>query len=146
MGIGPDASALKGSPSTYDVVARGIDVVDGENVGMVERRGGAGFLFEPRAALRVAGAVGENLDGDAAAQPRVVRFVHDPHAPAADLTADVVAREELHGGGADSSAWFRAGSNAAGPRRTVASPPPAPGSRAAGVGRGPLDNNTQYVY
>src|SRR6266700_1250139 len=58
----------------------GPDVVDGGYVGMVEDSGGFGFSLESTQAVRVLRERGgQNLDGDVAAQPRILRPVYLPH-------------------------------------------------------------------
>src|SRR5690348_17509729 len=52
------------------------DLVDGANVGMIERRGGAGFALEAFEGLFVArNALGKKFQRDEAAKARVFSFV-----------------------------------------------------------------------
>ena len=61
------------------------DLVDGDDVRMIQRRGGARFLLEAADRVAVAGqARAEQLDGDLAAEPRVVCEIDLAHAAAAD--------------------------------------------------------------
>ena len=73
-----------------------VDLVDRADVGVVESRGGLGFLQEPLLGRLVAGQVRrEELDGDLALQARVLGRVDDPHAAVAELGAD---RRRAEGG------------------------------------------------
>ena len=66
------------------------DVVDGDDVGVVERRGRLGLLHETPLALRVGHLVGgEDLDGDEAVEVGVAGLVDDAHAAFAELLEDV---------------------------------------------------------
>jgi len=52
------------------------DIVDGDDVGMGERAGGAGFLFEAAPAAGIGGELGgQDFEGDVAAQAAVARAV-----------------------------------------------------------------------
>ena len=58
------------------------DVMDGDDVGVVERGGGLGFLEEALAEGGIGGLVGaEDLEGDRAIELEVARFIHFAHAP-----------------------------------------------------------------
>ena len=74
-----------------DVVAAGVfvDLVDGDDVGVVQRRGSFGFLDEAGAAFGVGElTAGEELDGDGAVKARVAGLVDDAHAAFADFGED----------------------------------------------------------
>ncbi len=61
---------------------------------MVERRGGAGFLHEPAAAVLVGQAISrQNLDRDIAAEPRGASAVHLAHPSRAQRRQDLVRAE-----------------------------------------------------
>ena len=72
------------------------DVVDGADVGMVQRRRGLGFALKAGEGLRVAGNIfRQELQGDEAMQPRVFGFVNHAHPAAAELLDDAVMRNGL---------------------------------------------------
>lgn len=77
-------------------------VVDSENVGMIERAGRPGFLFEPPQPVQIAAEVGgQNLDRNLAAEPRVLRPVHFTHATRTNagqnfIRAELGARDKRH--------------------------------------------------
>ncbi len=61
---------------------------------MVERGRCASFQLEPNEPLGVVGEVGrQDLDGDVAAQPRIVSAVHLAHAARADQTENLVGAD-----------------------------------------------------
>ena len=63
----------------------------GANVGMLQRRGGAGFPLEALQRRRITSQrVGQKLQRHPAAQPGVERFVHYPHPATAQLLLDAV--------------------------------------------------------
>src|SRR5258706_316529 len=65
------------------------DVVDGDDVGVAEERGGLGLVFEAEQAILVGRHVGEeNLDGDLAGQAKVPGFVDLAHSPLARQGSD----------------------------------------------------------
>src|SRR5271167_4968603 len=67
------------------------DVIDGEDVGMVQRRDAARLLLETVHPLGVGGdGLGQHLDGNGAVQPRVASAVHLAHAALADGRDDFV--------------------------------------------------------
>jgi hypothetical protein len=69
-------------------------VVDGDDVGMVERAGGAGLLLEAAQPLGVRGQrCGQDLDRDVARQPRVPRAVDLAHPARAQRGRDLVGPE-----------------------------------------------------
>ena len=72
------------------------DFVDGADVGMVQRRGRAGFAAEALESLRVLGRiVRKKFERDEAAEQRVFRLVNDTHATAAEHFRDAVVRDGL---------------------------------------------------
>ena len=74
------------------------DVVDGADVGMVQRGGGAGFAFEAFQRLGVVGDVfREEFEGDEAAQAGIFGFVDYAHATAAEFFDDAIVRNGLAG-------------------------------------------------
>ena len=75
-------------------VARLIDLVDGADVGMVQRGGGLGFLKEPLLSGVVFGQIRrEELDGDRALEAGVRGLVDDTHPALAELANDPVRPE-----------------------------------------------------
>ena len=67
------------------------DVVDGEDVGVIERAGGARLLLEAAQAVGVGRERrGQHLDGDVAAEARVARAIDLAHAAGADRSDDLV--------------------------------------------------------
>ncbi len=73
-----------------------VDFVNGADVGMIERRGGAGFALESLQGLRVFGEFfRQELQGDAATEFGVLGLVYNPHPPAAQLFAHTVVRYGL---------------------------------------------------
>ena len=90
------------------------DLVDGDDVRMVERRGGARLLREAQIVLRtLVETLGEQLDRDDAAEAGVARPVEPAHAAGAELAQDLEA--------ADVRADDHVG--VAAPRRAKAGPP-----------------------
>ena len=70
------------------------DVVDGDDVGIVERGRGFGFALEPRQVRGVGSQLrGEHLDRHAPIQSRVARRVDFPHSACADWRQDFVGPE-----------------------------------------------------
>ena len=67
------------------------DVVNGADVGMIERGSGFGFALEAFERLRVVREiVGEEFQGDEAIEARVFGFVDDAHSAAAEFFDDAV--------------------------------------------------------
>ena len=57
------------------------DIVDGENVGMIQRADNTGFLFEPAKAVAILGErLREDLYRNFAAQARIARAIDLSHA------------------------------------------------------------------
>jgi hypothetical protein len=77
------------------------DVVDGDDAGMVEARGGAGLLDEAPGAAGVRHRLGaQQLDRDHPPEDRVARAVEHAHAALSELVEDLEAAEGLR-----SQAW-----------------------------------------
>src|SRR5882672_4290390 len=73
-----------------------VDLVDGADVGMVQRRGGAGFALKAVQGLTVFGEfIGEKLKGDETAELDVLGPVYDTHASAAQFLDNAVMRDSL---------------------------------------------------
>ncbi len=69
------------------------DIVDGADVGMVERRGSLRFTLETRQGLRIATElVGQELQRHEAVKAGVLGLVDHTHAAAAELLNDAVMR------------------------------------------------------
>jgi hypothetical protein len=74
------------------------DVVDGHDVGMIQRRHGPRFLLETMAARRIArNFVGKHLQRNVASQAGVARFVHFAHATSADGCEDFIRAQRGSG-------------------------------------------------
>ena len=70
--------------------------VNGADVGMIQGRGGFGFALEAGEGLRIFGDfVGEEFQGDEAAELYVLGFVDNAHASAAEFLDDAVVRDGL---------------------------------------------------
>ena len=75
-------------------VRRFPDVVDRDDIGVIQRGGGAGLAQKARERRRLAPRMRvHHLDGDRAVQPRVERAEHFSHAAAADARIDAVVPE-----------------------------------------------------
>src|SRR5271157_3649167 len=71
-----------------------VNVVDGADVGMVQRRGGASFAPEALQRLPVVSQiVGKELEGDEAAKTGVLGLIHHTHPAATELLDDAVVRD-----------------------------------------------------
>jgi hypothetical protein len=71
-------------------------IVNRDDVGVVQGRGGFGFLYEAQPVLGVGVSVGrQDLDGDQTIQVRVTGFVDFAHAALAQLLDDAVVRYGL---------------------------------------------------
>ena len=67
------------------------DLVDRDDVGMVQGRGGAGLLLEARQPIRVErDLLGQDFQSHLAAEPGVPRPVHLSHSPRAERSEDLV--------------------------------------------------------
>ncbi len=67
------------------------DVVDGRDVGVIERRRRAGFGNEALFCLRVVAEIlWEEFQRDEAFEPRILCLVHDPHAALAQFREDAI--------------------------------------------------------
>jgi hypothetical protein len=74
------------------------DIVDGTDVGMVERGGGAGFALEALQRLEVVGDFfRKKFEGDKAAQAGVFSLIDHAHATAAEFFDDAIVRNDLAG-------------------------------------------------
>ena len=72
--------------------------MNGDDVRVIERRGGLRLLHEPAAAILVRDAVGgQYLDRDFAAEPWIARAIHLAHPARADQPEDFVGAEPLTG-------------------------------------------------
>ena len=95
------------------------DVMNGADVGMIQRGRGSSLALEPAQRLPVASQfVRQELQRDEAMEPGVLRFVDHAHAAAAELLDDAVVGEGLadQGIGAPAGAlslWSRASDSAA---------------------------------
>ena len=74
-------------------------VVEGEDVGMRERRDGTRFTLEARASIGIARDVRrQHLDGHVPSEPRVARAIDFAHAAGAERCEDLVRSEASPGG------------------------------------------------
>ena len=72
------------------------DLVNGADVGMIQRGGGAGLAAKTLEGLRVLGRIfGQKLQGNEAAELSVLGLVDDSHAPAAKQVENPVVRDCL---------------------------------------------------
>jgi hypothetical protein len=72
----------------------GADVIHGEDVRVVQRRRGAGFLLESIEAIDVGRECrGEYFDRNITSEPRIARTVHLAHAACAECGHDLVRPE-----------------------------------------------------
>ena len=72
------------------------DIVDGADVGVIQRRRGARLAAESGQGLGIVGEVRrQELQRDEALQPRILGFVDDAHSAAAQLLGDAVVRDGL---------------------------------------------------
>jgi len=72
------------------------DVVDGADVGMVQRGCGLGLAAKALERLRVLGQiVGKELEGNKTSEARIFGFVDHPHTAAAQLLDDAIVRDGL---------------------------------------------------
>ena len=102
LAAGEDGAQGLAFEELLDDVGRAVvlaDVVDGGDVGVVQDAGGLGLLLEAAQAIGVGGeGGGEDLDGDVAAEARVLGAVDLPHAAGADGGEDLVGAEAGAGG------------------------------------------------
>ena len=82
----------EGHGDEQPAVLRLVDLVDGADVGVIDRRGGAGLAQEP-ALVRLVGAAvgGEELEGDQPLELEVLRLVHDARTASTEAFEDPVA-------------------------------------------------------
>ena len=72
------------------------DIVDGADVGVIQRRCGTRLAAEPSKSLGILGEVrGQGLQRSEALQPRVLSFVDHAHSAAAQLLDDAIVRERV---------------------------------------------------
>ena len=72
------------------------DIMNGADVGMIQRGRGSSLALEPAQRLTVAGEfVRQELQRDEAMEPGVLRFVNHAHSAAAKLLDDAVVGERL---------------------------------------------------
>ena len=72
------------------------DFVDGANIRVIQRGGGAGFAAETFERLRIADEIfGKKFESDEAAEFGVFGFVDDAHAAAAEFFSDAVMGDGL---------------------------------------------------
>ena len=89
----PSFEQLHGDKGLTFVLA---DVVNGADVGMVKRGGGVPFAAEALERLRVLGEVlRQDLQGNQAAEPAVLRLIYHTHTAAIDLIKNTVVIEGL---------------------------------------------------
>src|SRR5215475_11005449 len=70
------------------------DVVNREDVRVVERRGGAGFLLEAEQTVRILGELGgQDFDGDLATESRVFGQIDLAHSACAELRYNLIMVE-----------------------------------------------------
>jgi hypothetical protein len=79
-------------------VAVGADLVDGDDVGVAELRGGGRLADEADGVARVVEPLLDDLDGDGALEGGVDGLVDGAHAAARELALDVVAADAERGG------------------------------------------------
>ena len=90
-GPGRERSSLDELHGQKTAVIEIADLIDRDDVGMVEGGGGASFLLETAHRVGVARESGlQQLDGDFASQPGIVREVDLAHAATADERHDVI--------------------------------------------------------
>ena len=80
----------------YDEVgaALGVDFVNRDNVGMIQRRSRHGLALKAQPGGLAQGAIGrKNLDGDVTVKPSVMRAVNHAHATCPKIRENVVVRE-----------------------------------------------------
>jgi hypothetical protein len=79
------------------VVVLLFDVVDGDDVRMIQRRGCARFVKEPAQTAGVdAGVSRQRFDRDGAAQTGIRRPIDHTHAAAADFFPEAIVRRDVH--------------------------------------------------
>jgi len=70
------------------------DVVNGANIGMIQRGGGLSLELKSRQRVRVSGNLfRQELEGHEAMQPRVLSFVHHAHTATTQFLEDAVVRD-----------------------------------------------------
>ena len=77
-------------------LAADLDFVDGADIGMVERRGGPGFVQQKFCGGGVGrGVFGDDFDGPVALEHLVARAVDGAHAAFAELGEDAIVPEHV---------------------------------------------------
>ena len=72
------------------------DIVNGADIGVIERGGGLGLALKPGQSLRVFGDfIGQELQRHKTPQAGILGFVHHAHAAAAQLFEDSIMRDGL---------------------------------------------------
>src|SRR6516165_6713704 len=96
-GIGPcrrrsrSVSPSSNSSTRYETPFSVAHLEDGKNVGMIQCYCRSGFLFESPQAFGISSEVlGQDLDGDVAVQPTIVRAVNFAHSARAERRADFI--------------------------------------------------------
>jgi hypothetical protein len=75
-----------------------INLINGADVGMVERRGGAGFALETLEGARITDCtVGKEFQSDLTAETNVLRFVNHAHSARTKLLVNAIVRNDLVG-------------------------------------------------
>jgi len=93
----PRPSITRSSDPSGDV-ALGCHLVNGKNVGMIQDRCGTGFLLEAAQAVGIGGQrLRQNLDGNFAVRPSVMRAIDFAHAASAQRGADFILSEDCTG-------------------------------------------------
>ena len=75
----------------------GAYVVHGQDVRMIQRGRGPGFLFEARQPARVHQPAGHHLDRHVASEPCIAGAIHLTHAARAQRRADLIRAEAVPG-------------------------------------------------
>ena len=99
-----------------------VNLVDRADVRVVQRGCSLGFPLETAEGLCIVGeGVGKELQSDVAAELKVLRLVHDTHAPAADPAEDAVMGNRLTDGLGGRGHWLDmlGGSKGGGQRRVA---------------------------
>jgi hypothetical protein len=82
------------------------NLVDGADVGVVQRRSGSRFAAKPLRGLRVVDRfIGKEFEGDEAAEFQILGLVDLTHASTADLFQNTVVREGFSMSGSESAIW-----------------------------------------
>ncbi len=72
------------------------NVINRANVGVIQRRGSLCLTLKTGQSLGISGNfIGQELEGNKTAQPRVFRFLHHTHPTSTELLDDAVVRDGL---------------------------------------------------